>query len=57
MNVYLSNPQSLPTMVATLSQDERFVLLQYLNFYVVLNKNDNATYSEMLNSLLSSSLA
>ena len=47
MDVYLKNPNSLPQMVSTLTQDERVVLIQFINLY----------YSQDFNTILSNSIA
>ncbi len=57
INVFLSNPQNVSTMVATLTQDERFVLIQYINLYSVLKQNNMQQYQEMLNNIMMTSLA
>lgn len=57
MNVFLSNPSNVSAMVATLNQDERFVLIQYINLYSVLKQNNMQQYQEMLNNILMTSLA
>ena len=57
MNVFLSNPQSVSAMVNTLNQDERFVLVQYINLYSVLKQNNTQQYQEMINNIMMNSLA
>jgi hypothetical protein len=57
MNVFLSNPGSVAAMVATLTQDEKFVFVQYLNLYTSLQQNNNQQYQEMLNNIMMTSLA
>ena len=47
MDVYLRNRNSFPQMVSTLTQDERIVLIQYINLY----------YSQDFNTILSNSIA
>ncbi|HKL44189.1 MAG TPA: hypothetical protein VJ892_02845, partial [Candidatus Absconditabacterales bacterium] len=57
INVFLSNPQSAPAMVESLTQDERFVLVQYLNLYQSLQQNNMQQYQEILNNIMMTSLA
>jgi len=57
VNVFLSNPESAPAMVESLTQDERFVLVQYLNLYQSLQQNNTQQYQEILNSIMMTSLA
>jgi len=57
MNVFLSDPNNVSVMVETLTQDERFVLIQYLNLYTTLQQNNIQQYQEMLNNILMTSLA
>jgi hypothetical protein len=44
-------------MVATLTQDERFVFIQYLNLYSVLQQKNTQQYQEMINNIMMTSLA
>lgn len=53
VNVYFQDRSALPSMVATLNDDERYVLFQYLNIYISLQSND----SSMVNNILMNSLA
>lgn len=55
MNVYITNPNSLSQMVATLSQDERLILNQFLNLYV-LSSRDQSQFSEFVSNILSNSV-
>ena len=55
MNVYSTNPSSLSQMVATLSQDERLILNQFLNLYV-LSSRDQSQFSEFVSNILSNSV-
>ncbi len=57
MNVFLSNPENVSAMVASLTQDERFVLVQYINLYSTLKQNNIQQYQEMINSIMITSLA
>jgi len=57
MNVYISNPNNVWAMVATLTQDERFVFIQYLNLYSVLQQKNTQQYQEMINNIMMTSLA
>lgn len=57
MNVFLSNPESVSVMVSTLTQDERFVLIQYINLYSSLRQNNIQQYQEMINNIMMASLA
>jgi len=57
MNVFLSNPENVSAMVASLTQDERFVLIQYINLYSVLKQNNIQQYQEMINNIMMNSLA
>lgn len=57
VNVYISSPQSLSTIVDTLTQDERYVLLNYLQIYSMSQQSNSSQYSEVLNTILSNSLA
>jgi hypothetical protein len=57
MNVFLSNPESVSVMVSTLTQNERFVLIQYINLYSSLRQNNIQQYQEMINNIMMASLA
>ena len=57
VNVFMSNPNGVGPMIESLTQDERFVLVQYLNLYNTLQQNNMQQYQEMLNGLMMTSLA
>lgn len=57
MNVFMSNPNNVAVMVETLNQDERFVLIQYINLFNALQQNNSQQYSEMINNIMMTSLA
>ena len=57
VNVYMSNPTSVGPMIESLTQDERFVLTQYLNLYNTMQQNNTQQYQEILNSIMMTSLA
>ena len=57
VNVFLSTPESTPVIVSTLTQDERFILIQYINLYSSLKQNNIQQYQEMINSIMMASLA
>jgi len=40
-----------------LTQDERFVLIQYINLYSSLRQNNIQQYQEMINNIMMASLA
>jgi hypothetical protein len=44
-------------MIESLTQDERFVLLQYLNLYNTLEQGNTEQYQEILNNIMMTSLA
>ena len=56
VNVWIQTPNSLPTIVSTLNQDERYILYNYLSMYIWIQQS-NDTYNNVINSLLSSSIA
>jgi hypothetical protein len=56
VNVWLQSPNSLPQIVSTLNQDERYILYNYLNMYIWIQQS-NDTYNSVINNLLSSSIA
>lgn len=56
INVYLTNPESLSQMVSTLSQDERLILNQFLNLYI-LSSRDQSQFGDYVSSILSNSIA
>ena len=55
VNVYLNNQNSLSQMVSTLTQDERLVLNQYLNLYILYSQN-SPQFEEYIDSILDVSL-
>jgi hypothetical protein len=55
--VFLSTPESTPVIVSTLTQDERFILIQYINLYSSLKQNNIQQYQEMINNIMMASLA
>lgn len=57
VNVFLSTPESTPVIVSTLTQDERFILIQYINLYSSLKQNNIQQYQEMINNIMMASLA
>ena len=57
MNVYLSNPNSLSQMVSTLTQDERVVLLQFLNLYSLAQNPNSQQYQDYVSNILMNSIA
>ncbi|HRX64250.1 MAG TPA: hypothetical protein P5060_04050 [Candidatus Absconditabacterales bacterium] len=56
VNVYLSDPNNVSEMVASLTQDERFVLVQYLNLYTSLQQNNTQQYQQILNNMMMASI-
>lgn len=50
-----SNPTELTQAIEQLTQDERTILIQYLNLYTML-RQDNQQYMQALNQLLSQSI-
>lgn len=56
MNVYLSNPNSLSQMVSTLTQDERVVLLQFLNLYSLAQNPNSQQYQDYVSNILMNSI-
>ena len=56
LNVYLENINSFPQMVSTLTQDERLILIQYINLIRYANSNQ-AQYQELVNTIFSNSIA
>jgi len=56
VNVWIQSPNSLPQIVSTLNQDERYILYNYLNMYIWIQQS-NDTYNNVINTLLSSSIA
>jgi hypothetical protein len=59
MNVYLSNPNSpgVSQMISTLSQDERLVMLQYLNLYSLSQNPNWSQFQEYVNNIFMNSIA
>lgn len=57
MNVYLSNSQSLPQMVSTLTQDERVMLFQFINLYNLMNSSNQSQYQSFVNNIFTNSIA
>ncbi len=56
VNVWLQSKWAVSQIVETLNQDERFILYNYLSMYMSIQQDTNA-YSEIVNNLLSSSIA
>ena len=59
MNVYIKNwnTQSLSQMVSTLTQDERIMLIQFMNLYHLAQNQDPSQYQSFVNSIFSTSIA
>ncbi len=56
MNVFLENNSSFPQMVSTLTQDERLILLQYINLFS-LARNNQSQYQSFVNNIFTNSIA
>ena len=57
MNVYLNNRNSLPQMVSTLTQDERIMLIQFMNLFTLYQNPNWSQYQEYVNNIFTNSIA
>ena len=57
MNVYLSNRNSLPQMASTLTQDEKVMLIQFMNLYMLAQNPNSSQYQEFVNNIFMNSIA
>jgi hypothetical protein len=57
MNVYLSNRNSLPQMSSTLTQDEKVMLIQFMNLYMLAQNPNSSQYQEFVNNIFMNSIA
>ena len=57
MNVYLSNRNSLPQMASTLTQDEKIMLIQFMNLYSLSQNPNSSQYQEFVNNIFMNSIA
>ena len=53
VNVYLQTPQSLPQITSTLTQDEKLILIQYINMY----RSNSSQFQEYLSNIIYNSIA
>ena len=51
-----SNPQEMQKYIANLTQDERFILAQYLGLYNILKSQDQKQVQDIVNNILGQSL-
>ena len=53
VNVFIQAPQSLPQIASTLTQDEKIILIQYINMY----RSNASQFQEYLSNILYNSIA
>lgn len=53
VNVFLQTPQSLPQIASTLSQDEKLILIQFINMY----RSNSSQFQELMSNIIYNSIA